>query len=281
MTEQARRLAPKRETLRELFAKSGNECAFPGCCNRIIDADGNLVGQLCHIEAAEAGGERFNVKMSNEERRGYDNLLLLCYHHHVVTNDVGSFPVSRMRQMKADHELRFARVDEKLLGRASREILDEEQKTRFSPAVTLAGFLGEECEDEYARETRKQLDKFFDKLRRIPRLTRQVFVVMVKRSRRGPGFFSREVTWPELRQVLECNYSSQEEAEEDLWARTEMLNQYGFCSGDYNDHYRRYQFQIHSIFKEWDGWEHLMEYCEQKGLSLDSIMVDLRLDLLD
>jgi hypothetical protein len=31
MTEKAKRLAPTPQTLREVFLKSGNLCAFPGC----------------------------------------------------------------------------------------------------------------------------------------------------------------------------------------------------------------------------------------------------------
>ena len=33
-------------------------------------------------------GERFNAEQSDEERRSYDNLLLLCYQHHIETDDV-------------------------------------------------------------------------------------------------------------------------------------------------------------------------------------------------
>ena len=77
MVKEAKRLTPKSETLRELFLKSGNQCAFPDCDARMIDKEGNFIGQLCHIEAAEDGGPRFNANMSNEERRAYENLMLI------------------------------------------------------------------------------------------------------------------------------------------------------------------------------------------------------------
>lgn len=32
------RLSPKMETLRALFANSGNQCAFPGCIQRLINS---------------------------------------------------------------------------------------------------------------------------------------------------------------------------------------------------------------------------------------------------
>lgn len=40
-----------------------------------MDEMGNFIGQICHIEAAEEGGERFKPIMTNEERRAFDNLM--------------------------------------------------------------------------------------------------------------------------------------------------------------------------------------------------------------
>ena len=86
--EEVKRLAPKQEILRELYIKSGNECAYPGCHNVLVDENGKFVGEVCHIEAAMPGGERFNPNMTNEDRRSFGNLMLMCHHHHVVTDDV-------------------------------------------------------------------------------------------------------------------------------------------------------------------------------------------------
>jgi hypothetical protein len=102
-----KRLAPKPETIKQLLARSGNECAFIGCTNPIISDEGQLVGECCHIEAALPDGERYNENQTNEDRRAYDNLLFLCAEHHKVTNDVLEYPVARLKQIKADHEARF------------------------------------------------------------------------------------------------------------------------------------------------------------------------------
>jgi hypothetical protein len=45
----------------------------------------------------------------NEDRRQFENLLLMCHDHHVVTDDVNKYPIERMRQIKAEHEARFIR----------------------------------------------------------------------------------------------------------------------------------------------------------------------------
>ena len=54
------RLAPKLEVLRTLFALSGNQCAFPGCNHSLISNKGTFITEICHIEAANEGGERYN-----------------------------------------------------------------------------------------------------------------------------------------------------------------------------------------------------------------------------
>lgn len=101
------RLTPKKETLRALFAKSGNKCAFPGCKHLIINHKNQLIGEVCHIEAAEEGGERYNPNQSDEDRRHYDNLILLCHEHHVETNDVHEYTVSKLKEMKRLHEEKY------------------------------------------------------------------------------------------------------------------------------------------------------------------------------
>lgn len=101
------RKAPKLDTLRALFAKSGNCCAFPGCKNKIINDKNQLIGEVCHIEAAEEGGERYNPNQTDEERRHYDNLILLCHEHHVETNDIQEYTVNKLKNMKKVHEAKF------------------------------------------------------------------------------------------------------------------------------------------------------------------------------
>ena len=119
------RLSSKTDVLRALFARSGNRCAFPGCTASLINEKNQFVAQVCHIEAAESGGERYNENQSDEERRGYDNLLILCYPHHVETNDVELYSTQVVKEMKANHEQKFDRnpfkIDESLLYKISEE----------------------------------------------------------------------------------------------------------------------------------------------------------------
>lgn len=92
-----------RTTLKSLFGLSGNICAFPGCEKRIVESDGTVIGQICHIEAAEDGGERYNPEQTDQQRAAYANLILLCKRHHEETNDVSIYTVEKLQKMKADH----------------------------------------------------------------------------------------------------------------------------------------------------------------------------------
>lgn len=108
------RLVPKTDVLRALFARSGNQCAFPGCTQPLINAKNKFIAQVCHIEAASEGGERYNPDENDEYRRSYENLLLLCYPHHIETNDVDEYPVERLLEVKREHEQMFLKSDFKL-----------------------------------------------------------------------------------------------------------------------------------------------------------------------
>lgn len=101
------RKALKLETIRALFAHSGNRCAFPNCFQKLINHKNQFIGNVCHIEAAEEGAERYNKNSSDEERRSYGNLLLLCYPHHIETNDTEEFKVEKLKQIKSQHEKIF------------------------------------------------------------------------------------------------------------------------------------------------------------------------------
>lgn len=105
--EKAKRLAPEKDTLSLLFSLSGNVCAFPGCDHPIFNGKNKLIAQVCHIEAALEGGERHNSNSSNDDRRQFENLLVLCYAHHIETDDTEFYTVKKMRELKLNHEKQF------------------------------------------------------------------------------------------------------------------------------------------------------------------------------
>jgi len=138
MKEEVKRLAPTTKTLRQLYTLSGNQCSFPGCNNMMFDSNGNFVGQICHIEAASKGGERFNPNMTNEERRDYSNLLLLCHSHHIETNKVDIYPVEKMKIMKENHEQLSMQWIDSLVNKMYNSFEDVTQNKTSKDVVSLS-----------------------------------------------------------------------------------------------------------------------------------------------
>jgi len=95
------------KTLKRLFGLSGNQCAFPGCNAVLVNSKNALDSNICHIEAANEEGERYNSNMNDEQRADYENLILLCRQHHDETNDVNVYTVDTLKEMKRIHESNY------------------------------------------------------------------------------------------------------------------------------------------------------------------------------
>jgi hypothetical protein len=99
------KLNPKLSIIKKLFALSGNECAFYQCSEKIVNEDSVLVGQVCHIEAQKPHGPRYNKKQTEDERRDFANLIVLCPTHHVIIDSSPEkYTVPFLQDMKTKHE---------------------------------------------------------------------------------------------------------------------------------------------------------------------------------
>lgn len=110
--DKARQYKPT--TIRRLDKLSGNECAEPSCTKKLIAEDGqSIISKICHIEAASKNGPRWNGKMTDDERRDFSNLILLCDEHHTIIDNKDNepkFPVSLLKKWKAEHEAKILRL---------------------------------------------------------------------------------------------------------------------------------------------------------------------------
>ena len=107
------RLDPTPKTKMRLYALSGNQCVFPDCPVTFVSPeDETNISNICRIEAAEEGGERYNPNSNDEERRSFENLILLCPNHHKVTDDVHAYTVEILREMKRTHEAKMLKPAE-------------------------------------------------------------------------------------------------------------------------------------------------------------------------
>jgi len=95
---------PSPATQKRLYAVSRNRCAFPGCPNPLY-VDGKLCSEVCHIKAARAGGPRWDGQQSEEERHGFENLVVMCSNHSdLIDRDVATYTVETLIGMKKNHE---------------------------------------------------------------------------------------------------------------------------------------------------------------------------------
>ena|GEM_PF-2486399 len=93
--------------IKRLFVESHNQCAEPNCPNSLMAEDNTtVIGKICHIEAANKNGPRFNGDMNNDQRRSYENLILLCdEHHRIIDNpqNESKYNTEKLVEWKQNH----------------------------------------------------------------------------------------------------------------------------------------------------------------------------------
>lgn len=119
------RRSPSAESLKLLYVRSGNECAFPGCDHPIFNDNGLYIAQLCHIKAASEGGQRYDETQTDEERSAPENLLFMCHRHHKETDDIEEYTVEKLTEIKTNHELKFTEKGKEASKEMIRQVLFE------------------------------------------------------------------------------------------------------------------------------------------------------------
>src|SRR5690606_12180487 len=104
---------PSDKTIRRLFALSGNACAFPDCPSPIVEAEGTITGEICHMRAQSRGGPRYEASQSEQERHAFENLILLCRRHHkIIDAEPDIYSVEVLEEMRAIQATRFGRPEQ-------------------------------------------------------------------------------------------------------------------------------------------------------------------------
>jgi hypothetical protein len=268
------RLQPDHMTLLELYLRSGNVCAFPGCDRRMVNLDGVVVGQPCYIEAAEFSGPRFNANQTDDECRDGANLLLMCYEHQLVTNDAVEYPVERMRQFKQNHEGQYSTIIEKI----AESFFDETELRPFDCPTTLAGINARLGWNNSIEELQYTLDGFMrvvEQLRKVPKSARILLSIVLSRGNRAPGWRSDTIKARLSDVVAAC------EAPESA-----VIKQVGILT--YHEVARVCRTDEESPFivlddfeLEWAIWPAIKDFCEASGYATHALLVDGRFSLLD
>ncbi|GAA2996473.1 hypothetical protein GCM10010519_31800 [Streptomyces lactacystinicus] len=256
---------------------------MPECDSRIVDKHGNLIGQAAHIEAAEKGGERYNPDQDDEERRHYDNLVMLCYPCHVLTDDVIAYPVERLRQIKADHEARFANAGVRL----QHALIDLAKNQQVHGALTLTLLAKDldwadapEGEAEEISYFREHLDSLIAVLRDLPLADRSVLGILLRRGEAcsrmhhmGDPAYGMPVR--ELRRVIGLT-------DTEMIDHLDTLARHKLVDWDRDSYERPAWAETTTRPGEEDIYvmHSIKTFCEGRGLDVDTMIRDLRFDWL-
>jgi hypothetical protein len=138
-----RRVAGPRDyttgTERALFALAGLTCYHPGCEVEIvvfIEGEPVVNVEIAHIYGAHPGAPRYKASMSDDERRSFSNLLLLCKPHHILVDrlHVDRYPAELLKSWKLEREQ--GRLDEL---RSVASLTEERLIALIESAVRSAG----------------------------------------------------------------------------------------------------------------------------------------------
>jgi len=252
--------------VRELYLKSGNRCAFPGCNQSMFNDNGDFVGQICHIEAAEPGGERFNKNQTNEQRRHSSNLVLMCYPHHVATNDVDKYPVTAMARIKTEHEKKFSDVVGSMLS-----VTDHTTLTKASIPTNLnrlAAVLKWKLSDEEHDEVLTELTEIIDNLSNVPIPSREFFLILVRRGEDGGFNADLQCSVGVIKQATGLN-------NDELRECFGILDNAGFTFDNDHDDMGIQQVGIAKAPSDWTLWSDLRKFCKKQGIDLAVMIVNL------
>jgi hypothetical protein len=97
-------------TRHALFTLSQGTCYYPDCDRQVIswiDASTPTVdAHIAHIHGAYPGSPRYDPNMTDDKRRSFPNLTLLCKPHHDLVDKIrpDDYPAELLKRWKADRE---------------------------------------------------------------------------------------------------------------------------------------------------------------------------------
>lgn len=281
MAEEPKRLTPILETMRRLFATSGNLCAFPDCPRLMVRADGKYIGKICHIEGVR--GERFRSAMTNEERRAFENLMLMCDEHHTETDDEVVYTVEVLRRMKSDHEARFTDPSIQMY-EAFKDQTASRPGTRVSTAARFARVLKWGHDVTELTETADEINLFVERLAKVDIPTRRFLQAVVAKAHdlKGTGNVTEDrgslfVRWTAFSKA----YGQSDESIKD---HLESLMAFGIGGHGEMELYESHTDAIVLYplpVSGWNLWLDLAEFCEAVGENLTPMIQDLDFSRLD
>ncbi|MCW7483215.1 hypothetical protein [Leptospira kanakyensis] len=266
------RLKPKSNTLRELYLKSGNQCAYPECTELMIDSEGEFIGNVCHIEAAEPEGQRYNPLQTDEERREFPNLMLMCQKHHTITNNVIKYPVEIMKKLKEDHEKKFEDIA-MIIGKSIHDWTENQFSIEPQNIKNIVKILNWKFEEFQFQPTINEIIEYSKRLENVPLNTRILFSIMIKNIKYSSDF--PDSVDPRIIEE-KCKIDPKE-----LDRHLVILQKEGLCSRVNSEDYLNPKIEFYGSETGWRILRDLIEYCKLNNNKIEDFVVDLNFSLLD
>ena len=288
MKPQAKRLTPASDVLRKLFLLSGNNCAIPECKCIIVDNSGVMIGRICHIEAAMPDGARFNSEQSNDQRRGFDNLILLCANHHAQIDDVktkNKWTVDRLKLIKREHEDIYRGVDttlQKAFETGYSDITNNVSPTiaktfeKFNQ-IMLRAIKTEVLEDsETKKACRLQINQYIKNASKATEKERKFLLAVINRAKKlGQLSDSCSIPVTDVKSCLQISHN-------EMSRLGDAIKLYGV--GDF-DLVGKGDADVYCVNvrspSDYVSWHDLMTFCEHAHIELASFVVHLDFQQLD
>lgn len=279
VTEEPKRLTPTRNVVRRLYLLSGNECAEPSCKNVLIDANQTMIGEIAHIASVKPTAKRFDAKMTNEDRRAFSNLLLLCPNHHTQVDGENSPHTTRqLKKWKADHERRFEAAEQTLLKRFETrypDAIDELSPTvpkTFKAFVATMGEYG--LTDEEIEPNSLKVSTYAADLQKAPEEHRDLMLSILK------GALARE-SFSFDRPSLLCDevISSLNVSGSALKRIVPTLQKYGLAWFN-EDFDNNPTVELKNPCDE-VSWAAIADFADQRGIPLERFVIEIQFGDLD
>jgi hypothetical protein len=220
--------------------------------------------------------------MSNEARRQPANLMLMCYPHHQVTNDVAKYTVAKLRKMKRDHEGRFSDPARAILEQLT-DWTAVQEPSLVKDLKRMDQVMGWNHGPLELQESVDELNAFIAKLRNVPIELRRFAGAVARRALRMEGhrvtqdsMFGVNVLVGDFKAAYGLSASK-------VGQLANQLDGYGIgCIDDIDtDMGPQPAVRLHHLRSGWKIWPDIVSFCDRANEPLEAFTEELDFSRLD
>lgn len=226
-----------------------------------------MLGKIAHIHGAEKGAARFDETMSNEQRRAFDNLFLVCGGCHDIIDykeNLATYTADKLRKIKKSHEDRFRRAERALLEKYT----DTTQIAQPTYPTTLQKLADSVNMPEIANSADdvEGIRAFIDRLKELPLQEREFALAVAERMRRQN---LEKLPVDDVTGAFQISRTK-------LKKHVDLLRHH--CLGDIDEGHHPGEYFVSLAGRDpWDinPWIEILDFCDLMKLSTESFIHDL------